>query len=35
MKYIRDLMHDLRSAWSHYRYLRKHLRCGGNPDEAF
>ena len=35
MKYICDLMHDLRSAWSHYRYLRKHLRFGGNPDEAF
>ena len=35
MEYIRELLHDVRSAWGHYRWLRKHLRHGVNPDQAF
>ena len=35
MQYIRDLIHDMGSAWEHFRYMRQHLRQGGNPDEAF
>ena len=35
MQYIRDLIHDLRAAWAEFRYIRRHLRRGGNPDEAF
>ena len=35
MTYIRNLIHDLCAAWEHFRYIRKHLRRGGNPDEAF
>lgn len=33
--YIRQWAHDVRMAWQHYRYIRRHLRVGGNPDEAF
>lgn len=35
MTYIRNLLHDLLSAWEHFRYIRRHLRRGGNPDESF
>jgi hypothetical protein len=35
MTYLRDLWHDIRMAWSAFRYVRTHLRRGGNPDEAF
>ena len=35
MQYLTDLWHDLCAAWDHFRYVRKHLRNGGNPDEAF
>lgn len=33
MNYLRDLFHDLRVAWDEFRYIRRHLRNGGNPDE--
>ena len=33
MKYIKDLIHDIAMAWEHFRYIRQHLRRGGNPDE--
>ena len=33
MQYIRNLIHDLRMAWNEFRYIRRHLRAGGNPDE--
>ena len=33
MQYIRNLIHDLRMAWNEFRYIRTHLRAGGNPDE--
>ncbi len=33
MTYIRNLIHDLCAAWAEFRYIRKHLRRGGNPDE--
>jgi hypothetical protein len=32
--YLRDLLHDLRATWMHWRYIREHLRRGGNPDEV-
>jgi hypothetical protein len=32
MRYLRDLWHDIRLAFWHFRYIRKHLRQGGNPD---
>jgi hypothetical protein len=32
MNYIRELIHDIRKAWSDFRYIRNHLRRGGNPD---
>ena len=35
MQYLIDLWHDMRDAWGHFRYVRNHLRQGGNPDEAF
>ena len=35
MQYLRDLWHDLLIAYEHFRWVRKHLRSGGNPDEAF
>ena len=35
MQNIREFIHDVRSAWNYYRWLRKHLRQGGNPDGAF
>lgn len=35
MRYLSELLHDLRIAWAHFRYIRQHLRRGGNPDEAF
>ena len=34
MTYIRHLIHDIRMAWENFRYIRTHLRAGGNPDEA-
>ena len=34
MSYLKDLIHDIRMAWASFRYTRKHLRRGGNPDEA-
>ena len=33
MQYIRDLIHDIRMAFAEFRYIRTHLRQGGNPDE--
>ncbi len=33
MTYIRNLLHDIRAAWLEFRYIRDHLRQGGNPDE--
>ena len=32
MNYIANLLHDMRAAWAHFRYIRSHLRQGGNPD---
>ena len=34
MTYLRDLIHDIRLAWREFRYIRCHLRRGGNPDES-
>jgi hypothetical protein len=34
MSYLRDLLHDIRMAVQHFIYIRRHLRQGGNPDEA-
>jgi len=34
MQYIRELIHDMRYAWQSFRYVRQHLRRGGNPDES-
>ena len=34
MNYIRELIHDIRMAWESFRYVRNHLRHGGNPDQA-
>ena len=34
MTYIRELWHDILYAWQSFRYVRQHLRRGGNPDEA-
>jgi hypothetical protein len=33
MTYIRNLIHDLRIAWDQFRYIRRHLRRGGCPDD--
>jgi hypothetical protein len=33
--YVTELWHDICAALAHFRYLRTHLRRGGNPDEAF
>jgi hypothetical protein len=33
-QYIRNLIHDMRYAWQSFRYVRQHLRRGGNPDES-
>lgn len=33
MTYLRDLWHDIRLCIEHFRYIRRHLRHGGNPDE--
>ena len=30
--YLHDLIHDIRMAWEHFRYVRQHLRKGGCPD---
>ena len=35
MQYLRDLLHDIRMAYRHFRWVRENLRGGGNPDEAF
>ena len=35
MQYLKDLWHDMLYAWREFRFVRKHLRQGGNPDEAF
>ncbi len=32
MSYLRELLHDLRLAWEHFTYIRRHLRRGGCPD---
>jgi hypothetical protein len=34
MTYITHLIHDIRMAWEHFRWIRCHLRRGGNPDEV-
>lgn len=38
MRYMRELWHDLRCAvrvgLAQWRYVRSHLRRGGNPDES-
>lgn len=34
MTYFRELWHDIKAAFSHFSYLRGHLRQGGNPDQA-
>lgn len=34
MRYLSDLMHDIRAAVAHFIYIRRHLRAGGNPDQA-
>lgn len=34
MTYIRNLWHDIKDACSHFVYLRRYLRRGGNPDHA-
>jgi len=33
MKYLQNLIHDIYAAWLEFRYIRDHLRAGGNPDE--
>ena len=35
MQYLRDLWHDILLCYANFRYVRNHLRAGGNPDEAF
>lgn len=35
MSYLQQLWHDVLQAFAHFVYIRKHLRAGGNPDEAF
>lgn len=40
MQFIKELWHDIRASvhvgMTHWRYVRRHLRRGGNPDvEAF
>lgn len=39
MTYLRNLLHDILLVASiarrEWRYIRTHLRRGGNPDEAF
>lgn len=32
MQYLRDLLHDIRMTRNYWRYIRSHLRAGGNPD---
>lgn len=34
MQYLADLLHDIRAALAHFRYIRQHLRQGGNPDQV-
>jgi hypothetical protein len=38
MQYIRTFWHDLKlsvgTGYTQWRYIRKHLRRGGNPDQA-
>lgn len=34
MRYIADLLHDIRAAVAHFRFIRRHLRAGGNPDQV-
>ena len=34
MRYLTDLLHDIRTAWAHFVFIRKHLRAGGNPDQV-
>ena len=38
MSYIRNWWHDLKlsvgTGYTQWRYIRKHLRRGGNPDQA-
>lgn len=34
MTYLKNLWHDLRQTVAHFVYIRKHLRAGGNPDQA-
>ena len=39
MQYAHDLLHDIRlvlsTAFAQWRYIRHHLRRGGNPDLEF
>lgn len=34
MQYLRDLLHDIGAAVAHFRFIRRHLRAGGNPDQV-